>query len=94
MIDVNNEGFTISMLAKAAPELLPLTDDPLLENRLHIEALYEFAAGEQAGEVAEVRKDEALIIPKDLNYNSESLSLSFEEREKLLAVQPQTVQKI
>lgn len=39
----------------------------------------------------QVRKNEALAIPKDLNYNSESLSLSMEEREKLLSIQPQTV---
>ncbi|RZC39322.1 MTO1 -like, mitochondrial [Asbolus verrucosus] len=91
MLDRNSEGITISMLAKAAPELLPLTHDPSLENRLHIEALYEFAAAEQAVEVAEVKKEESLIIPKDLNYNSNTLNLSTEEREKLLAIQPQTI---
>lgn len=31
------------------------------------------------------------MLPKDLNYNSSALSLSMEEREKLIAVQPQTV---
>jgi tRNA uridine 5-carboxymethylaminomethyl modification enzyme len=91
MIDVNNEGITISMLAKVAPELLALTHDPLLENRLHIEALYEFAAAEQAVEVEEVRREESLIIPKDLDYNSNNLNLNSEEREKLLTIQPQTV---
>lgn len=79
------------MLARVAPELLPLTHDPSLENRLHIEALYEAAAADQAKEVEEVRRDEALLIPKDVDYNSEFLNLNFEEREKLLAVQPQTV---
>ncbi|ERL86273.1 hypothetical protein D910_03682 [Dendroctonus ponderosae] len=39
----------------------------------------------------QVRANEALMLPEDLNYNSESLSLSMEEREKLLAVQPQTI---
>jgi tRNA uridine 5-carboxymethylaminomethyl modification enzyme len=91
MIDVNNEGITISMLAKVAPELLALTHDPLLENRLHIEALYEFAAAEQAVEVEEVRREESLIIPKDLDYNSNNLNLNSEEREKLLTIQPQTI---
>ncbi|KAJ8920073.1 hypothetical protein NQ315_011727 [Exocentrus adspersus] len=91
MIDIKTEKTTITMLAQAAPELLPLTLDPSLENRLHIEAMYEAAAAEQVEEVREVRRDEALIIPRDLDYNSESLSLSFEEREKLLAVQPQTI---
>lgn len=38
-----------------------------------------------------MKRDEAYVIPRDINYNSESLNLSFEEREKLMAVQPQTV---
>lgn len=91
MIDVNGEKITISMLSKAAPELIRLTYDPLLENRLHIEALYEIFAADQVLEVEEVRKEESLIIPKDLNYNSDYLNLNSEEREKLMVVQPQTV---
>lgn len=91
MIDVNNEGITISKLAKVAPELLPLTHDPVLENRLHIEATYESFASEQAVEVEEVRKEESLIIPKDIDYHAETLNLNAEEREKLCTIQPQTV---
>lgn len=87
----DDDKVTISMLAAAAPELISLTIDPTLENRLHIEALYEAAAVEQLEEVREVQRDEALVIPKDVNYNSEFLNLSMEEREKLWAVQPQTV---
>nr|XP_008195932.1 PREDICTED: protein MTO1 homolog, mitochondrial [Tribolium castaneum] len=91
MLDCYNEGITISMLATVAPELLPLTHDPLLENRLHIEATYEAAASEQAVEVEEVRKEEALLIPKDLDYYSDTLNLNSEEREKLCSIQPQTI---
>lgn len=90
MID-KSEGITISVLAHIAPELIPLTLDSSIENRLHIEALYEAAAADQLEEVKEVRQDEALLIPRDLDYNSESLNLSFEEREKLFSIQPQTV---
>ncbi|CAH1155875.1 unnamed protein product [Phaedon cochleariae] len=91
MIDITNEKITISMLAIAAPELLSLTYDSYLENRLHIEALYESAAADQLEEVEEVRREEALLIPGNLDYNSEYLNLSVEEREKLLAAQPQTI---
>lgn len=82
---------TIGMLATAAPELLPLTTDPTLENRFLIEALYEAAAADQLEEVREVQRDEALRIPNNVDYNDTSLNLSMEEREKLWAVQPQTV---
>nr|CAI5834482.1 unnamed protein product [Callosobruchus analis] len=91
MIDIRNDDITISRLAQAVPELLPLTYDHTLENRLHIEALYEEAALEQIEEMREVRRDETLEIPSHLDYNCESLNLSFEEREKLVAVQPQTI---
>lgn len=92
MISIGGEEtITISMLAKSCPELISLTLDSSLENRLHIESLYESAAADQLEEVREVQRDEALIIPKDLDYNADSLNLSLEEREKLLAVQPQTV---
>lgn len=91
MIDIANEKVTITMLAKAAPELIPLTHDAALENRLHIEALYEAAAEGQAEEVREVQKNESLIIPNNVDYTSEYLNLSFEEREKLLIAQPQTI---
>jgi tRNA uridine 5-carboxymethylaminomethyl modification enzyme len=42
-------------------------------------------------EVEEVRRDEKLSIPKNIDYFSKNLSLSFEEREKLTLIQPQTV---
>lgn len=68
-----------------------LSEDKNLERRLQIEALYENAIQSQASEVAEMKRDEAYVIPKDIDYNSDSLNLSFEEREKLMAIQPQTV---
>ncbi|KAJ3643190.1 hypothetical protein Zmor_025915 [Zophobas morio] len=91
VIDIYNEGITITMLAKVAPELLPLSYDKSLENRLHIEAMYEAAAAEQAEEVKELRKEESLVIPRDIDYNADNLNLNSEEREKLLTVQPQTI---
>ncbi|CAG9760944.1 unnamed protein product [Ceutorhynchus assimilis] len=91
MLDINNEKIDIRSLAKAAPDLLQLTYDQSIVNRLHIEALYEHAAAEQFEEVNEVRENESLLLPKNLDYNSESLSLSMEEREKLARIQPQTI---
>lgn len=84
----------IKMLSNVAPELKHLDEDSRLAQRLKIEALYEYAVAGQAQEVAEMHREEALLIPRDLDYNSNKLNLSFEEREKLLAVQPQTVRKI
>ena len=46
---------------------------------------------EQAKEVEEVRRDESLLIPNEIDYLSKSLNLSFEERDKLISIQPQTV---
>jgi tRNA uridine 5-carboxymethylaminomethyl modification enzyme len=42
-------------------------------------------------EVREIKRDELLAIPKDINYLSESLCLSIEEREKLMITQPQSI---
>lgn len=91
MLDINNEEITIDMLAKIIPDFIPLTLDHTLKERLHIEALYEYYVAEQEEEIKEMQREESLIIPQDLNYNCHSLNLSFEEREKLLAVQPQTI---
>lgn len=38
-----------------------------------------------------MKRDESLIIPNDLDYTSQALNLSIEEKEKLLSIQPQTV---
>ncbi|XP_022902702.2 protein MTO1 homolog, mitochondrial isoform X1 [Onthophagus taurus] len=86
-----NDNITVDDLAQVIPELKPLTFDIAVKNRLKIEALYESAIAMQINEVAELKRDEAYLIPRDINYNSESLNLSFEEREKLMTFQPQTI---
>ncbi|KRT81114.1 hypothetical protein AMK59_5298 [Oryctes borbonicus] len=91
VLQYGNHGVTISDIAKVIPELKALTEDKNLERRLQIEALYENAVQSQAHEVAEMKRDEAYVIPKDIDYNSDLLNLSFEEREKLMSVQPQTI---
>lgn len=68
-----------------------LKENPELCNRVKVEALYDRVVKEQAKEVLEIRRDEELGIPKDIDYLSKSLNLSFEEREKLIIIQPQTI---
>ena len=43
----------------------------------------------QKQEVAQLKKDEALVVPQDLDYSS--LQLSGEDREKLCAARPRTL---
>lgn len=68
-----------------------IKDDVELCKRIKIESLYAFVVKEQAKEVEEVRRDESLLIPTEIDYLSKSLNLSFEERDKLISIQPQTV---
>lgn len=68
-----------------------IKDDEELCNRLKIEAMYENVVKDQEKEVMEIRRDESMLIPKNIDYLSKTLSLSFEEREKLVMVQPQTI---
>lgn len=68
-----------------------MEDDAELCDRVKIEAMYERAVQGQEKEVMEIRRDESMIIPKDIDYLSKSLSLSFEDREKLVMIQPQTI---
>ncbi|KAL3268440.1 hypothetical protein HHI36_007551 [Cryptolaemus montrouzieri] len=86
-----NCGITLETIAIAAPELKQFTYDRELMERVHIEATYEYFTKEQMEEVKELRRDEALKIPDSLDYNSDKLSLRMEDREKLSAVQPQTI---
>lgn len=84
-------GVTIEKLSEVIPELKPLTYNKELVNRLHIETIYEFLTNEQMEEIRQLKQDESYKLPEDLDYNSNKLQLKFEEREKLLAVQPQTI---
>lgn len=68
-----------------------MKDDKELCDRVKIEAVYERVVKEQAKEVMEIRRDESMLIPKNIDYSSKSLSVSFEEREKLMMIQPQTI---
>ncbi|XP_064144090.1 protein MTO1 homolog, mitochondrial isoform X2 [Loxodonta africana] len=86
------EEVDMKLLAKAVPEpLKKYTECRELAERLKIEATYESAAFRQQQEIEEVQRDEALQLPKDLDYLTlRDVSLSQEAREKLHFSRPQT----
>ncbi|KAF5307999.1 hypothetical protein FQR65_LT06567 [Abscondita terminalis] len=91
MLEFSKDEVTVEMISRICPELEKYATDVTIAQRLKIEALYEAAIADQAEDVEEMRKDESLILPEDLDYTSSGLNLSVEEKEKLLATQPQTI---
>lgn len=92
MISITSDKITLSDIASLEPKLFGwVAEDPELSRRIVIQSIYDFAVKEQSKEIEEVRRDESLVIPKGIDYLSKSLSLSFEERDKLMTTQPQTV---
>ncbi|XP_023591701.1 protein MTO1 homolog, mitochondrial [Trichechus manatus latirostris] len=87
------EEVDMELLAKAVPEpLKKYTECRELAERLKIEATYESALFHQQQEIEEVQRDEALQLPKDLDYLTlRDVSLSQEAREKLHFSRPQTI---
>ncbi|NXL95056.1 MTO1 protein, partial [Alectura lathami] len=82
----------MEMLARAIPEpLRELARWRELSERLKIEAVYEWCVLNQQQEMEEVRRDEALRLPEDLDYFAIDASLSTEVREKLSSNRPQTI---
>lgn len=87
----DSNGVTLATLSEVLPEIKHLTCEKSLETRLQIEAIYNYYAQAQAGEIEMLKAEEALVIPRDVDYNSDYLCLCMEDREKLMAVQPPTV---
>jgi tRNA uridine 5-carboxymethylaminomethyl modification enzyme len=85
------DGTSVEQICRLDPSLDWISEDPELCNRIKIEAIYENAIRLQLSEVEEIRRDEALRIPKNIDYLSKSLCLGNEERNKLIAVQPQSI---
>ncbi|NXN70793.1 MTO1 protein, partial [Himantopus himantopus] len=82
----------MEVLARAVPEPLgKLAQWRELAERLKIEAAYEWCVANQQQEIEEVRRDEALQLPEDLDYFAIDASLSTEVREKLDSNRPQTI---
>lgn len=58
-------------VAAVEPTLMKyIGDDPMLAQRIKIEAIYEHAIHEQAKDVAEVQREEQMEIPRDIDYLS------------------------
>lgn len=71
MLSIPIDAIEAIHLAVHDPERLGwIKNDPSLCGRLKIEALYEVAIADQASQVAEVRKDEQMLIPNDIDYFS------------------------
>ena len=74
------------------PELHEAIANRDLSAKLKTEATYETFVAEQKYEIEEIKKDEQLEIPTDLDYiNMPKLNLSIEEREKLDLARPSTI---
>uniref|UniRef100_A0A1A9WNB1 tRNA uridine 5-carboxymethylaminomethyl modification enzyme C-terminal subdomain domain-containing protein n=1 Tax=Glossina brevipalpis TaxID=37001 RepID=A0A1A9WNB1_9MUSC len=92
MLGIPSDNITLKQLIDLLPqELGHLNNVKALEDRIKIQALYSYFIEEQMHQVNEVRREENLIIPRDIDYFSKSLSLSNEERQKLTMIQPQTI---
>ncbi|XP_073985064.1 5-taurinomethyluridine-[tRNA] synthase subunit MTO1, mitochondrial isoform X2 [Rhodnius prolixus] len=92
MLSHANDNITIEMLAKCLPnEFSKLAENEDLCRRIKIEALYNFAVGQQQEQVQQIRQDQAMIIPSGIDYSASSLSISTEEQEKLMEAMPQTI---
>ncbi|XP_076755188.1 5-taurinomethyluridine-[tRNA] synthase subunit MTO1, mitochondrial [Xylocopa sonorina] len=68
-----------------------LAHDPIIKQRLKIEAIYALGVEEQQQEVNEIRKNEQMIIPSSMDYSTPNINLSREEREILSEFQPCTI---
>nr|XP_033323164.1 protein MTO1 homolog, mitochondrial isoform X1 [Megalopta genalis] len=92
MLGTYEETVSVETLVNVLPDRFRhLSDDPVLARRLEIEAIYANGIAEQQNEVNEIRKNEEMIIPPDIDYNLPRLSISIEEKEKLSMLQPYTI---
>lgn len=64
---------------------------PGMDERLKVEALYERHIVEQQHEFDEIRKEEAMLLPHDLDYRCRTINLSDEDREKLALTRPTSI---
>jgi tRNA uridine 5-carboxymethylaminomethyl modification enzyme len=81
-------GITLSRLAAMWPELADIAGES--GEQLEIDAHYAGYIDRQAADIRAFRRDEALVLPDDLDYGRVG-GLSTEAREKLAAARPATL---
>ncbi|KAG7161595.1 tRNA uridine 5-carboxymethylaminomethyl modification enzyme MnmG-like [Homarus americanus] len=81
----------VEQLAKVDSRYEKFTYNPVLTERLKVEALYADLVAAQSEDVDAVRRDYALVIPHNIDYYSPSMSLSNEMRSKLSQARPTTI---
>ena len=81
-------GMDLPALARLWPELAQIPPD--IAEQLEIDARYAGYVERQEADIRAFRRDEALRLPRDLDYDAVG-SLSTEIRQKLRAAQPETL---
>jgi tRNA uridine 5-carboxymethylaminomethyl modification enzyme len=94
ILGVYNYEVSLEDLTRVSPELYSEATEfasPWMSERLKIEATYEALVEEQREEIEEIRRDDLLALPSNLDYFHPSLGLSIEEKEKLALVRPSSI---
>ena len=81
-------GASLEMFASAWPQIADWSGE--VAEQVEIDAAYAGYLGRQAADAEALRRDEALVIPADLDFAAVG-GLSNEVREKLIAVRPRTL---
>jgi len=81
-------GASLGVFAAAWPQIGDWPED--VAEQVEIDAAYAGYLGRQAADAEALRRDEALVIPADLDFSTVG-GLSHEVREKLTAVRPRTL---
>ncbi|RHZ47083.1 hypothetical protein Glove_593g34 [Diversispora epigaea] len=85
---IGSRHITIEELARVLPELSEIKNS--VHKRLTIEAIYKEYLEKQELEVQAFKKDEEIVIPDNLNYDTIK-NLSIETRSKLKLIRPNTL---
>ncbi|XP_033627769.1 protein MTO1 homolog, mitochondrial-like [Asterias rubens] len=86
---LHDPNVTLEHLAEAEPSLKKLAEDKNVAMRLKIEGIYAPLQHQQQIIIDQVKQDESLVLPADLDYHS--LTLASEAIAKLSAVRPHTI---